>query len=60
MLHCCLHLTWFAHPGAEAKEGHLRAVVQCEGGVHDGAELQADVAPQQTTALLQNVGIGNL
>ena len=45
MLHCCLHLTWLALPGAETKEGHLRAVVQCEGGLHPGAELRAGVAP---------------
>ena len=44
MLHCCLHLARLALPSAEAKEGHLRPVGQGEGGVHRGAQLQADVA----------------
>ena len=45
VLNCNLNLAWLAPPSAEPKEGHLRPVVQGEGGVHDGLELQADVAP---------------
>ena len=45
MFHCRLHLARFALPSAKAKEGHLRPVVQGEGGVHPGlCELQTDVA----------------
>ena len=54
MLHCCLDLARLALPSAEAKEGHLRPVVQGEGGVHGGAELQGGVAPAADYCAVHN------
>ena len=54
MLHCCLNLVWLALPSAETKEGHLRPVVQGEGGVHGGAELQGAVAPAADYCAVHN------